>query len=258
MSAQQSPGTASQTPEQTSYIRKTSWASIFINLLYPPHCCACDINLPKDMPFCVTCATSLYPIDFACVQCCVPYGQPSTLPCHRCRTAPPPFTRLVSPYRLGGELATAIKKLKYQKRMDIARSLAPLFAPALQQAAINADLVIPIPLHRKRQAQRGFNQATLLLKEAARLLPSFPTIDILSLHRIRNTKSQAQTKSRLDRINNLQGAFAVGKTRRKSVRGKRILLVDDIATTCSTMSEATRTLLQQQATQVRGICLARK
>jgi ComF family protein len=237
----------------------TGFVTRALDLLYPPRCPACDVFTEPESALCTTCEISLYPVDAACVRCGDPMA-PGAGPvqCRRCWRRPPPFLSLAAPYLYGGQLAVAVQRLKYGRRPDIARTLAPLLGPALERWATDADLLVPVPLHWRRQARRGFNQAGLLLDEARRRhAPQRRVpVDVVSLRRIRATLAQAGL-SAPDRERNLARAFAVQPRRRSRVQGQRILLVDDIATTGATMAAAARALLDAGAREVRGLCLAR-
>jgi ComF family protein len=167
-------------------------------------------------------------------------------------SAPAPLAALHAPFAFGGEMATALRRLKFHGRREVARQLAPMLAPALAEAARECDLVIPVPLHRRRLAQRGFNQAALLVRHGRAGVPA----DQLSLRRVRATMPQTGL-DRAARARNLEGAFEVVLRRRARVAGGKILLVDDVITTGATLSAAARALHQAGARQVIGFCAAR-
>src|SRR5690606_4219279 len=108
----------------------------------------------------------------------------------------------------GGELARALRRLKFDRRVDVARALAPLVTPPLAGAlaAAEADLICAVPLHWRRHARRGFNQSALLLGHAAALLPGAPPIAVDLLRRIRATPQQTGRDARARR-QNVAGAF---------------------------------------------------
>lgn len=227
-------------------------------LLYVARCAACDRRVPPDQPLCDGCALSLEPLGCACPRCAEPLAGPVAVACARCRRAPPPFEALVAPWRYGGELAAALRRLKLQKVPELARELAPLLAPFLA-ASVQAgaiDTVIPVPLHRRRLASRGFNHAQLLAREALRFARLDAPLDPLTLLRVRPTPSQTGLGAAA-RAANVAGAFAVVPRRRPAIDGRRVLLVDDIATTGATLAAATRALLQAGASGVVAFVAAR-
>ena len=227
------------------------------NLLFVPCCPACDARAPEvgwSAGLCPVCSESLYELGPACPRCAEPMAGPRSIECRRCRRTPPPFAFVRAPYRYGGELAVALRRLKYDRRPDIARALAPLVGPALREASEHADVAVPVPLYWRRLARRTFNQAALLLRHGGRDL-DIP-IDQLSLRRVREARPQSSA-SAAQRASNVAGAFAVPRGRRSCIEGKRVLLCDDIMTTGATLREATRALRRAGAASVVGFCVAR-
>jgi ComF family protein len=225
-----------------------------LDLLYPPRCPACDASIDGRAALCPVCEVSLYPLGTACTVCAQPLEARVPIRCRRCAKSPPPFETIAAPYRYGGELAVALQRLKYDRRLDIARTLAPLLAPALAEASAEVEVIVPVPLHWRRQSKRGFNQASVLV-EQARTRGGAP-VDAISLRRRRATASQAGLTAR-ERARNVAGAFAVVRRRRPRIEGRRVLLVDDVITTGATVAAASRALLDAGAASVRGLCLAR-
>jgi ComF family protein len=176
--------------------------------------------------------------------------------------APPAFVRAVSYGVYEGSMRGAIHALKYERIAPVARELGSRFADAIAQLAADAPkqmLVVPVPLHRSRMTQRGFNQARTLAAEALRILKkSHPEwgleLSSSSLVRQRSTESQAGLTPRQRRLN-LRGAFFVSDP--EVVRGRHILLVDDIYTTGATARACSRTLIEAGALSVRVATMAR-
>lgn len=152
-----------------------------------------------------------------------------------------------------GLLRDMILRSKHSSGEGSAEVLAGVWAETVgnKVSALNADLVVPVPLHWRRHWSRGFNQSEVLGQALARCLRL--SCKPRWLRRIRNTPRQTQ-QTPSGRRDNVRGAFAA--SRRADLRGKTILLVDDILTTGSTCSEAARALRQAGARQVHVVVLA--
>jgi len=176
--------------------------------------------------------------------------------------APPPFVRAVAfgPYE--GRMRDGIHALKYERLTPAARRLGWMLAQAIAGLGPDAPsemLVIPVPLHRSKFSQRGFNQARLLAVHALAALrkshPSFRlTLASATVVRQRATESQAGLTPRLRR-QNVRGAFVVADP--QAVVGKNVLVVDDILTTGATVRSVAQVLLRAGAANVWVATLAR-
>jgi ComF family protein len=194
------------------------------DLLSPPACAACDARLGRRAVFCVACARAVVPIEPAAV---VAYAS------------------------FGGPVAEALRRLKYEGRPDLAPPLGSLLLRAAAGADLCADVVIPVPLHPRRLAERGYNQAALLATEAADALEA--PLDTRSLERTRDTPQQARLDRRA-RLANVAGAF---RARGDRLRGRRVVLVDDVATTGATLDACTAALAGVGAASVTALVVAR-
>lgn len=182
--------------------------------------------------------------------------------CRACRLAPPPFVRAVAFGLYQGRLKEAIHALKYDRLHPAADALGGMLAQAIAQLAIEAPgemLVVPIPLHKSKHAQRGFNQARSLAAHALLSLgKSHPqwrlTLASSTLMRLRATESQAGLTPRMRRIN-VRGAFSVSNA--SAVSQKQVLIVDDILTTGATARAAAKALMDAGAAAVWVATLAR-
>jgi ComF family protein len=176
--------------------------------------------------------------------------------------APPAFTRAVSYGLYQGRMREAIHALKYDRLHPAARILGRLLAEAIAQLAGDAPetmLVVPVPLHRSKYAQRGFNQSRSLASEALRCLrKSHPdwrlTLAPTTLMRLRATDSQAGLTPRQRRLN-VRGAFSVSDA--SQVKDQHVLVVDDILTTGATARAAAQALVRAGAASVWVATLAR-
>ncbi len=182
--------------------------------------------------------------------------------CRACRLAPPPYERAVAYGIYDGRMREAIHALKYDGLQPVAQRLGGMLAEAIVQLAREAPaemLVVPVPLHRGKRAQRGFNQARLLAAEALRRLAgSHPhwhlTLAARTLLRQRATESQFGLSPHQRRLN-VRGAFTVSDP--DAVAGRAILLIDDILTTGATARAAARALRRAGAASVWVATLAR-
>ena len=182
--------------------------------------------------------------------------------CRACRLAPPAFERAVAYGIYRGRMKTALHALKFERLMPIARRLGPMLAAAIAQLEGSAPsdmLVVPVPLYRLRRRERGFNQAETLAAEALKMLarthPAWRlTLEPAALMRQRPTEPQMGLTPRERRLN-LQGAFAVSEP--GLVKGRHVLLLDDIMTSGATVRSASRVLKRAGAESVWVATLAR-
>jgi len=240
--------------------------------VFPSPCVLCGSPLPQlsIAPICDLCWTEFPELSGpACSRCGDALDVPSPgmlgsaiAVCRACRLAPPAFTRAVAFGLYEGRMKEAIHALKYDGVRTAARGLGLKLAQAIARLAAEAPtelLVVPIPLHRTKHAQRGFNQARALAREAiAALEKSHPqwklTLASSSLIRLRPTQSQAGLTPRQRRIN-LRGAFSVSDNR--VVTARHVLLVDDILTTGATARSAAQALAKAGAASVWVATVAR-
>jgi competence protein ComFC len=170
--------------------------------------------------------------------------------CRLCRSGAVGFDAAYSFGSFEGKLRELIHQFKYGGMKPLAKPLADYLAAALPRER-QFDAVVPMPLHWRRQWKRGFNQSDLLARATARRC-GIPMIR--AVRRVRATKSQAGL-SNARRRENVSGAFrARGQ---KTVRGRRILLIDDVLTTGATASACARVLKRAGATSVTVLTLAR-
>ena len=200
---------------------------VFASVLAPPRCAACDAPVPRLAVFCPACASTVEAIGPGDGEAAFVYG---------------------------GALAQAIVRMKYESRPDLARPLGDLLWRALAPRAASLDdvLVVPVPLHPSRLAERGFNQSSLLARRVAGHLGA--PFAALALARARDTPKQA-TLDREARLANVAGAFRVRDPTR--VHGRAVLLVDDVCTTGATLAACSQALHAAGARAVATAVLAR-
>jgi ComF family protein len=230
-----------------------------LDLLYPGACWACSQHLAAGrVAFCETCHRALTGDALAsCVRCGSPVGPYAVVAggCTHCRGTSFAFDRVLRLGAYDGLLRLLILRLKYQAGEGLAEVLARLWsqhqAAALRAAGV--DVVVPVPLHWWRRLTRGYNQSETL----ARVLAAELRRPCRSrwLRRVRATARQTQQTSPTARKENVRDAFAARPC--PGLKGRTVLLVDDVMTTGSTAAEAARALKAAGAGQVVVAVLAR-
>jgi ComF family protein len=207
------------------------WVTLFLDLFFPPRCAVCKKITPK-----IICQKCLLKIEY------VKFSKTNSL----CSVA-----------EYSGVIKHAIWAFKFKKKRKLASVLGEIMADYFYNvsdliSASKIDLIIPVPLHPKRQQQRGFNQSELLGQVLADALGIPQSTD--ALVRSVNTKAQFKLKKE-ERKKNIQNAFRVVDS--LQIKDKDILLIDDIITTGATLSECTRVLKESGAKRVEVLTLSR-
>lgn len=179
--------------------------------------------------------------------------------CASCLERRPHFTsaRSVARYRASAEsdrrsLPSLIRRHKYGLDQSLQKALAEFLGDALPYSAADCDVVIPVPLHRRRLWWRGFNQAALLARTISRRLNK--PLDLQTLTRMKVTTPQT-SQDHDERRRNVRRAFSVARAVR--IKGRRVLLIDDVMTTGATVDECARVLMAAGAARVDVLTLAR-
>lgn len=204
-------------------------------------CAGCDAELPFNQPACQCCALPMTTMGSATAY----IGS-----CGQCIANPPDFTRCIAPLRYEFPINKLINGFKHHGQFGRGAVLAELLLRELKYQERQPELILPVPLHWRRQFTRGFNQALWLSHYLGRRL-AIP-VDTRLLYRQKYAPAQ-QGLPRKQRLKNLKGAFRLNK----DIEGKHIALVDDVVTTGSTISELSRLLLKAGAIHVEIWCLAR-
>lgn len=240
----------------------TAWKRAFKNLFFPIFCLQCRERLltEENGYFCATCwelAPRIEPP--LCPHCGRPHvamtglGSRRNFPCAVCREKPlKAVHRIYGAALYEGAVAEGIKLLKFHDKPRLAR---PLGALLLEHAAGHIDtgsydLISPVPLHRVRLRERGYNQSALLAEEVSK---GFPGARVWhGLKRIRPTRTQSKLAGKRRR-ENVKGAFAVEGD---EALGKRILLIDDVVTSGGTVNECAKALRRAGASEVDVLAVA--
>jgi ComF family protein len=227
--------------------RATRVGQFLLDLIYPPRCPGCG---RIGFAFCDGCRAQVeYIVPPVCRRC------GCTLPheglCSSCRTLPSSLDGILAVAVFADPLRQAIHALKYENNTILAAPLGEMMVDAWRRSGLpKADLIVPVPLHTRRQAERGYNQSGLLARVVGRGL-GLP-MDDHTLVRLRSTPPQVGL-SRTERQQNVEGAFeCLGP-----LNGKTVAVVDDVCTTGATLEACATALRAGGATDVWAFTLAR-
>lgn len=239
-----------------------------LNLILPANCHICKLPVKEwSNPYiCRICWKKIRFIDGpVCPRCGIPFKSSVTLIrspdylCGTCRKQKFYFTKASALGYYEGTLSETIHIFKYEKKQSMARYMNSLISGSILHGIAKADIIIPVPLHKKRLKERGFNQALLIVHHIANSIVGAgfkpaPTLSIDGLLRTRWTRPQIEL-SREERLRNVKGAFAVRDG--ISFKGKKLLLIDDVYTTGATVNECARVLKKAGAKEVVVFTIAR-
>ena len=225
------------------------------DLFFPRHCAGCAVAIRTGW-LCADCSDSLIPVvPPRCETCSRPYsGALESFVCSNCRGKAFHFRHAVAVMQSRGIVRELIHRFKYGGETWIAGLLGDFLRQGLRDARLidlPFDAVVPVPLHPLRTREREFNQAEVLARNLARA-QGWEFCD--ALQRVRYTVTQTHFDRRR-RLENLRNAFRV--CRNAAVEGKRLLLVDDVLTTGSTLDECARMLQRAGAEAIHALTVAR-
>ncbi len=222
---------------------------IALNFFFPQTCLGCG----KEGNFiCRSCQSSLPRVmPPLCPLCGRP--QSSGILCPSCVNWQAGIDSIRSPFRFEGTIREAVHQLKYRNLRALAVPLAGLLGDYVVVNHVTADVLVPVPLHRMRLRDRGYNQSALLARELGKLT-KLPMVDNC-LVRQRHSPPQARTLSVTERQSNVADAFICSDRR---LHNKQVLLVDDVATSGATLNACAVALKRAGASSVQGLVLARE
>lgn len=243
-----------------SFLRKDfpSYAKLAELIFFPSFCelCSSLLESPEERIICRSCWEGIKTTFPSYCLCCGRFFEGSGEPhlCQNCLKKRPPFSYQRSCTRYKGKFKDIIILLKYRHFQVLGKDLAQFVYRVLgekDELWWGVEVMIPVPLHPKRKRQRGFNQAQLIVKELSRL----KHIEIVEECLVKNRNTPPQTLlDEEEREKNVSGAFGIKKG--ENIKGKVVLLVDDVYTTGSTIRECSSVLKEAGAKEVRAITLA--
>lgn len=231
-------------------------AGAALDVVLPPRCAACDAPVDAPGQLCGRCFGQAVLLgEPCCAHCGTPVNPDwSGLACLDCATRPPPWRRARAGLRYDALARRLILPLKYADRPDLARALALHMARAGAALLHEADLLVPVPLHRRRLYTRRYNQAALLARACGRLAGRPVLVD--ALRRVRATQPLHE-KGPDARRAELSGAIEVNTRRCAQIRGARVILVDDVLTSGATAAACTEAMLAAGVAHVDLLVAAR-
>ncbi len=217
-----------------------------LDLLFPPECGGCGA---KGSRWCLECQGRVKILEgVLCDVCGLPQEKNGT--CESCLADRPHYRSLRAWTAFEDPVRSALHKLKYRRDFSMGDAIAAAMLPFVEKLDWKADLVVPVPLGRHRRRERGYNQVAMIAKPLAMGLGV--TYSPRALMRRKETRSQVGL-SREERKHNVHSAFQAAS----GVRGKIILIIDDVSTTGSTLSSGAEAFYESGARDVFALTVAR-
>ncbi len=230
-----------------------------LDLALPPRCLTCDAGVEATGRLCAACfRLTFFVTQPCCLRCGTPFGHAGqgglAMACAGCLAQPPPWRQGRAALRYDDQARRLILPFKYGDRVELASALARHMARAGAPLLREAEVIVPVPLHRRRLLARRYNQSALLAHAVGRLAGRVVVAD--ALRRLHPTASLAG-QTRQQRAATVAGAFDVRPARRDRLFGRRVLLVDDVLTTGATAAACTEAMLAAGAARVDLLVAAR-
>ena len=214
-----------------------NWPRIIQDWLFPPTCLLCGDKGTQGRDLCESCARSLPYNHPACPRCALPLPFETDSLCGECQRRPPAYGRSFALFHYEEPARHLLTALKFHARYPCARLLGEMLADALETQEDKPELIIPVPLHRSRYRERGYNQTLEIARTLSRRL-QIP-VDFASCIRALATQPQTDLKGK-DRRRNVRKAFALTRP----MAASHVAILDDVVTTGATVNELAKLLRQ--------------
>jgi len=244
----------SSSPVSAAVTRGLNFVS---DLLLPRRCISCGTVVEGDGALCASCWPDIRFLSRPhCEACGFPFefDHGADARCAACYREPPLYERARAVFRYDDASRQALLAFKHADRTDVAPAFAGMMVQAGSELLADADLIVPVPLHRRRLTSRRYNQSALLALALAKITSVAAVPDLLVRNRATPSQGGLGAKAR---HRNVAGAFALRPRRGSQLPACRVLLVDDVFTTGATVSACTKTLLRGGANAVDVLTLAR-
>ena len=222
-----------------------NWINIIQDYLLPPTCILCGNKGFNSLDLCKHCYNRLSRNQNSCYRCAEAFTTAITTPqlCGKCLNSPPSFDETHAPFTYQGEMRYLITTLKFGSQTKNARLLGQLLAKYLNENAQMPELIIPVPLHKIRYRERGFNQTFEIAKTISTVLNT--PLNTTSCFRTLDTAHQMALNAQ-QRQTNMKNAFSVVKP----IKAQHVVLFDDVMTTGSTLNELASTIKKSGVNRV--------
>lgn len=228
-----------------------------LDAVLPPRCLACGTIVEAAHALCASCWPRVrFLTEPLCVSCGMPFEfeVADGSVCAACAGTGRPWAQARAAIAYDDGSRALILAFKNGDRTDAARTFAPWMAVAGRRLLADADLLVPVPVHWTRLFARKYNQAALLAQAVGRLAGRAVAVDLLQ--RAKRTRKLGTSGPR-ERAETVRAAFRIAERRRRELVGRRVLLIDDVFTTGSTVAACARTLVRAGAAAVDVLTLAR-
>ncbi|MGS1017486.1 double zinc ribbon domain-containing protein [Allosphingosinicella humi] len=231
-------------------------AGMILDFALPPRCPGCGAVTTADHRFCLDCWQTLRFLGDPCCACCgLPFEHEveEGAVCGACLADPPPYDRMRAAVAYGDVARRVAVKLKYQGRPGVAATLAHFMSRHVREEDTGAILA-PVPLHRGRIWKRGYNQSALVATALAKRTGLAVELGLLER---RKATPPLEGLGRRERALAVRGAFGIDDRMKALVRGRAVILVDDVFTTGATAGGCAKVLARAGAARVTVLCWAR-
>ena len=223
-----------------------AWQAV-LEALFPARCLGCGV---RGSALCGPCRAELPLLPSGTCQRCAAMRTARGV-CRGCRQLSPRLRSVRAVFAYAGLARSAVLALKFRSGRHLAPLMAEWMAPALRARPLQAEVVVPVPLSPQRLRERGYNQALLLAHAIAARTGGATVAEVLS----REHRTPQQSLDAAQRLKNLEGAVHCRDP--GPIRGRRVIVVDDVVTTGATLSACAEALARAGATRVSGLAFAR-
>lgn len=229
-----------------------------LDVVFPSQCLVCRVRVSQHGTLCTGCWSNISFISAPYCGCCglpFEYDMGEDALCGECIKERPPYSRARSALCYDEHSSQLITALKFGDQLHLAKIYGAWLDKAAKELIHNSDVIIPVPLHWRRFLKRRYNQSALLAQALAKET-GLPVLENGLIRRKHTTPQTGLTKNQ--RQKNVRGAFKLNEKHRGTIKGKSVLLVDDVLTTGSTIAYCSKTLLKSGASNVNVLTLARR